>query len=74
MEREVVTEAFGKKRILLNDYQRLRLAEKGKPMGRKVLEEISSFFSTNTIFLWHRQLIAQKCKNASAIRTAAFDE
>lgn len=59
-EVEILKEAFGKKRILLTNDQRRRLAEKGKPLGRKGLAEISSFFSPDTIFRWHRQLIAQK--------------
>jgi hypothetical protein len=59
-ESQVLREKFGKKRILLNDEQRRRLAVKGKILGRKVLEEIGTLFTPDTILRWHRQLVAQK--------------
>lgn len=33
---------------------------KGKILGRKQLEEFGTLFTTDTIFPWHRQLVAQK--------------
>ena len=57
---EVLQEKNGKKRILLNDEQRRRLAVKGKILGRKLLEEIGSLFTPDTILRWHRELVAQK--------------
>ncbi|CAN5549299.1 hypothetical protein BH11PLA2_BH11PLA2_48310 [soil metagenome] len=59
-EIEVIKEAFGEKRIRLNDDQRRRLAVKGKVLGRKILDEIGSAFTPDTILRWHRQLVAQK--------------
>ena len=59
-ENQVLKEKFGKKRILLDDDQRRRLAVKGKILDRKVLEEISTLFTPDTILRWHRQLVAQK--------------
>jgi putative transposase len=59
-EIEVFRETFGNKRILLNDDQRRRLAAKGKILGRKVLEEIGTLFTPDTILRWHRMLVAQK--------------
>jgi putative transposase len=56
----VLKEKLGKKRILLNDDQRRRLAVKGKTLGRKLLDEIGTLFSPDTILRWHRQLVAQK--------------
>ena len=56
----MLKEKFGKKRIVLNDDQRRRLAVKGKLLGRKVLEEIGTAFTPDTILRWHRQLVAQK--------------
>jgi hypothetical protein len=41
-ENQVLKEKLGKKRILLNDDQRCRLAVKGKVLGRKALEEVST--------------------------------
>jgi putative transposase len=59
-EIDVLKEKLGKKRILLNDDQRRRLAVKGKVLGRKVLEEIGGLFTPDTILRWHRNLVAQK--------------
>jgi transposase InsO family protein len=59
-EKQVLKEAYGKKRIRLNDDQRRRLAVRGKVLSRKVLGEIGAAFSPDTILRWHRQLIAEK--------------
>ena len=59
-EIDVLKEKLGKKRIILNDDQRRRLAVKGKVLGRKVLQEIGTLFTPDTILRWHRELVAQK--------------
>ena len=59
-ENRVLREKLGKKRILLNDEQRKRLAIKGKILGSKRLKEIGSLFTPDTILRWHRRLIAEK--------------
>jgi putative transposase len=59
-ENQVLKEKLGKKRILLNDDQRRRLAMKGKILGRKRLEEIATLFTPDTILRWHRTLVAKK--------------
>ena len=59
-EIDVLKEKLGKKRILLIDDQRRRLAVKGKVLGRKVLQEIGCLFTPDTILRWHRELISQK--------------
>jgi len=59
-ENEVLREKLGKKRILLSDGQRRRLAIKGKVLGRKALMEVAAIVSPDTILRWHRQLVAQK--------------
>jgi len=59
-ENRVLREKFGKKRILLTDDQRRRLAVKGKILGRKRLLEVSTLFTPDTILRWHRQLVAKK--------------
>jgi transposase len=59
-ENRVLKEKLGKKRILLNDDQRRRLAVTAKVLGRKLLEEVGTLFTPDTILRWHRQLIAQK--------------
>jgi putative transposase len=59
-ENQVLKEKQGKRRILLNDDQRRRLAVKGKALGRKMLLEIATIVTPDTILRWHRQLVAQK--------------
>jgi len=53
-------EVIDKKRIRLNDDQRQRLAVKGRILGRKVLGEIGTIVTPDTILRWHRTLVAQK--------------
>ena len=50
----------GKKRILLTDDQRRLLAVKGKALGRKTLQELTTIVTPDTILRWHRQLVAKK--------------
>ena len=57
---QVLMEKLGRKRLILNDDQRRRLAVKGKILGRKVLGEITTIFTPDTILRWHRQLVAEK--------------
>ncbi len=59
-ENQVLKEAHGEKRILLNDDQRRRLAVKGRILGRKRLLEIGTLFTPDTILRWHRTLVAKK--------------
>ena len=59
-ENAVLKEKFGVKRILLTDDQRLRLAVKGKILGRKQLAQFGTLFTPDTILRWHRQLVASK--------------
>ena len=59
-ENQVLHEKLSKKRILLNNDQRRRLAVKGKILGRKRLEEVGTLFTPDTILRWHRMLVAEK--------------
>lgn len=60
IENQVLKDRLGKKRILLNDDQRRKLAVSGKVLGRKLLEEFGTLFTPDTILRWHRQLVAKK--------------
>jgi hypothetical protein len=59
-ENQVLKEKFGKRRLLLTDDQRRRLAVKGKVLGRKLLAEVATLFTPDTILRWHRLLVAKK--------------
>ena len=50
----------GGRRLRFTDDQRRRLAAKGKPLGRKVLRQIATIVTPDTILAWHRKLIAAK--------------
>ena len=58
--RSELLKATGKKRILLSDAQRRRLATLAKRVGRKALFDISNIFSPDTLLMWHRKLVAHK--------------
>jgi len=61
-ENRVLREKLGKERILLNDLnddQRRRLAVKGKILGRKMLEQLASIVTPDTILRGHRELVAR---------------
>jgi putative transposase len=61
-ENRVLKEQLGSdgRRLRFTDYQRRRLAAKGKPLGRKVLCQIATIVTPDTILAWHRKLIAAK--------------
>lgn len=59
-ENAFLKEKFGKKRILLTDQQRRRLAIKGKLLDRKQIEQVGTLFTRDAILRWHRQLVANK--------------
>ena len=44
----------------LNDDQRRRLAAKAKGLGRKLVAEMATIVTPETLLAWHRKLIAQK--------------
>src|SRR5260370_23358517 len=48
-ENQVLKEKLGKKRILLNDDQRRRLAVKAKILGRKALAELNTVVTPDTL-------------------------
>jgi hypothetical protein len=59
-ENRVLREQLGSRRIRLDDNQRRRLAIKGKAVGRKILVQIASIVTPDTILRWYRRLVAKK--------------
>ena len=47
-------------RVNLTDGERRTLAEIGKQLGRKALAEVASVVRPETIFAWHRRMVAKK--------------
>jgi hypothetical protein len=59
-ENRVLKEQLKGRRLRLNDDQRRRLAAKGKRLGRRLLNRVSTIVTPDTIMRWHRKLIAAK--------------
>ena len=56
---EILMKELGPQPIRLSDDQRRRLAVKGKVLGRKKLQELTTIVQADTILRWHRQLVVQ---------------
>jgi putative transposase len=67
-ENRVLREQIGNRRLRFNDDQRRRLAAKAKKLGRKLLTQVATIVTPETLLAWHRKLIAQKY-DGSACRT-----
>jgi putative transposase len=59
-ENRVLREQLGDRRLRFSDDQRRRLAAKAKGLGRKLLTEVVTLVTPETLLAWHRKLIAQK--------------
>ena len=68
-ENRVLKAQLGGKRLRLTDNQRRRLAVKGKAIGYKVLSEVATLVTPDTIMAWHRKLIAMKWDYSSRRKT-----
>src|SRR5712692_10743830 len=59
-ENRVLREQLGGRRLRLTDDQRRRLATRAKTIGRKVLREVATIVTPETLLAWHRKLISKK--------------
>jgi len=64
-ENRVLREQLGGRRMRLNNDQRRRLAAKAKGLGRKLLAEVATIVTPETLLAWHRKLIAEKYDGSS---------
>ena len=64
-ENRVLREQLGERRLRLTDDQRRRLAVRAKGLGRKLLAEMATIVTPDTLLRWHRRLIAQKYDGSS---------
>src|SRR6267143_6685647 len=56
----VLREQIGRRRLRFTDNQRRRLAAKAKKLGRKILAQVATIVTPETLLAWHRRLIANK--------------
>jgi transposase InsO family protein len=59
-ENRVLREQLGERHLRFNNDQRRRLAARAKGVGRKLLAEVATIVTPETLLAWHRKLIAQK--------------
>src|SRR5215813_6060445 len=59
-ENRVLREQIGNRRMRFTNDQRRRLAAKAKRLGRKLLNEVATLVTPETLLAWHRKLIAKK--------------
>src|SRR5262245_24269758 len=57
-ENRVLREKLGERRVRLTDDQRRRLAAKGQRLGRRLLRQVATIVTPDTILRW--RLIARK--------------
>ena len=56
-------------RVRLTDGERKTRAEIGKKLGTQALKEVAHVVKPDTIFGWHKKLVAQKCEGAKQRQT-----
>ena len=59
-ENRVLIEQLRGRRVRLTDDQRRRLAARGHRLGGRVLRQVATIVTPDTILRWHRRLIAGK--------------
>jgi putative transposase len=59
-ENRLLKERLGGRRLRFTDAERRRLARKAQVLGRKVLSELETLVTPDTLLRWHRQLVAAK--------------
>src|SRR5688572_20261825 len=70
-ENRYLRSCLDSKRLRFTDQDRRRLAERGKRLGRKALEELASVAHPDTILRWYRQLVARRYDGARCEGPAA---
>jgi hypothetical protein len=63
-ENRLLHPQLGGRRLRLTDADRRRLAARAHGLGRRVLRDVATIETPDTLLRWHRQLIAQKWTSA----------
>jgi putative transposase len=67
-ENRVLRARLDPKRLRFTDAERRLLADKGKPLGRKLLAEMTTLAAPDTILRWYRERAAAKYHGSRARR------
>src|SRR5260370_22827680 len=59
-ENRVLKERLGGRRLRFTDAERRRLARKAQALGRKVLNELETLVTPDTLLRWYRELVTSK--------------
>ena len=59
-ENRLLRARLGERRIIFTDAERRQLAEKARAVGRKVLGELGTIVTPETLLRWHRELVAHR--------------
>src|SRR5687768_18067832 len=59
-ENRVLKARLEGRRLRLDDDERRRLAELGHRLGRRLLAQVATVVTPDTILRWHRELVARK--------------
>jgi putative transposase len=59
-ENQLLKAKLGDRKIQFTDAERRRLAIRAKALGRKLLSQLDTLVTPDTLLRWHRQLVAQK--------------
>jgi putative transposase len=63
-ENRLLKERLGGRRLRFTDAERRRLAGKAQALGRKVLNELETLVTPDTLLRWYRELVASRCNHS----------
>jgi hypothetical protein len=72
-ENRILRRQLGSRRLHLTDDQRRSLAAKARLLGRRMLAELATIVTPETLLRWHRKLIANQYDGRALLARATGD-